>query len=129
MTHPSTQTKSTADVLARFNQAFLQHDPSLLPALIADDCVVEKSNPTPESTHYVGRAACLASWQDIAVRRDGHFHVEEVMVMGEIGIIFWSYRTGIEPADTLRAINVMRVRDGLIVEGRGYVKTRQAVAA
>src|SRR5438045_6527979 len=31
----------TADVLHRFNQAFLTHDPSLLAALIAPDCVVE----------------------------------------------------------------------------------------
>jgi ketosteroid isomerase-like protein len=129
MTHTSLQSDSTADVLARFNQAFLQHDPSLLPALIAEDCVVEKSNPTPESTHHLGREACLASWQGIAANRSGHFNVEEVMVMGEVGIIFWSYRTGPESADTLRAVNVMRVRNGLIVEGRGYVKTRLSVAA
>lgn len=129
MTHASSQPASTADVLARFNQAFLQHDPSLLPALIAEDCVVERSNPTAESTHYIGREACLASWQGIAANRSGHFQVEEVMVMGEVGIIFWNYRTGPEPADLLRAVNVMRVRDGLIVEGRGYVKTRMAVTA
>lgn len=129
MTHTSAATDSTADVLARFNQAFLQHDPLLLPALIAEDCVIEKSNPTPESSHYVGRAACLASWQSIAANRDGQFHVEEVIVMGEVGMIFWRYQTGPEPADALRAINVMRVRNGQIVEGRGYVKTRPLVTA
>ena len=126
MTHPF---NDTADVLARFNEAFLRHEPALLDPLIADDCVVEKSNPVPGSTHHVGRAACLAAWKAIAADRSGEFTVDEVTALGEIGLIFWRYRTGPAPEQELRAINVMRVRDGLIAEGRGYVKTRPAVTA
>ena len=116
----------TADVLHRFNQAFLTHDPSLLAALIAPDCVVERSQPTAEGTHLVGRDACLAQWQAIAANRAGVFTLEDVVVMGERGLIFWEYRTGPGPADVSRGLNVMTVRDGLIVEGRGYLKGKAA---
>jgi ketosteroid isomerase-like protein len=113
---------STADVLHRFNQAFLRHDPSRLAGLIAPDCVVERARPTAEGTHLVGGAACLASWQAIAGDRGGVFTLEDVVVMGERGLIFWHYRTGPQPGDVLRGLNVMTVRNGLIVEGRGYTK-------
>jgi ketosteroid isomerase-like protein len=119
---------STADVLHRFNQAFLRHDPSALTELISPDCVVERSQPTAAGTHLVGGAACLASWQAIAANTAGVFTLEDVVVMGERGLIFWEYRTGPGPADVSRGINVMTVRNGLIVEGRGYVKSRPAEA-
>jgi ketosteroid isomerase-like protein len=117
---------STGDVLHRFNQAFLRHDPSLLAELIAPGCVVERSQPTAEGTHLVGGAACLASWQAIAANRNGVFTLEDVVVMGERGLIFWEYRTGPHAGDVSRGLNVMTVRDGQIVEGRGYMKTKAA---
>jgi len=119
---------STADVLYRFNQAFLSHNPSLLEDLIAPDCVVERSQPTAEGSHLVGRAACLAPWQAIAANHAGVFTLEDVVVMGERGLIFWEYRTGPNPGDVSRGLNVMTVRNGLIVEGRGYIKPKAAPA-
>ncbi|MED5620600.1 nuclear transport factor 2 family protein [Ideonella sp. BN130291] len=115
-------TSATAEVLRRFNEAFLRHEPALLPPLIAPDCVVERSQPTADSTHLVGGPACLAMWLEIAANRNGHFTLEEVVVMGERGLIFWEYRTGPGPAEVSRGLNVMTVRGGRIVEGRGYVK-------
>ena len=45
----------------------------------------------------------------------------EVWAMGERGLIFWEYRIG----DVVqKGLNVMTVRNGLIVEGRGYTKGR-----
>ena len=117
---------STADVLQRFNRAFLDHDPAALDALIAPDCVVERTQPTAEGTHLVGREACLANWRAIAANLAGRFTLEDVVVMGERGLIFWEYRTGPGPADVSRGLNVMTVRDGLIVEGRGYTKAKAA---
>ncbi len=116
--------RSTAEVLQRFNQAFLDHDPSLLPELIAADCVVERAQPTAEGTHLVGRAACLASWQAIAADRAGVFTLEDVVVCGDRGLVFWEYRSGADPGRVSRGLNVMTVRDGLIVEGRGYMKAK-----
>lgn len=119
---------STADVLQRFNEAFQHHDPSRLPALIAEDCVVERAQPGPDGTHYVGREACLSNWQALAANRAGVFELEDVVVMGEIGLIFWGYRTGPAPGEVSRGLNVMRVRHGLIVEGRGYLKAPRVAA-
>ena len=123
---PSTH-GSTADVLQRFNQAFLRHEPWLLAELISPECVVERSQPTAEGTHLVGGPACLAAWQAIAANRNGVFTLEDVVVLGERGLIFWEYRTGPNPGDVSRGLNVMTVRNGLIVEGRGYVKSKPAV--
>lgn len=112
----------TAAVLARFNQAFLDHDPSLLDALIAPGCTVERAQPTPEGTHLVGRDACLANWRALASNRQGTFTIEDVQVMGETGLIFWHYRFGPDAGQAQRGLNVMVVRDGLVVGGRGYTK-------
>ncbi|WP_341677525.1 nuclear transport factor 2 family protein [Niveibacterium sp. SC-1] len=117
---------STEEVLHRFNRAFLEHDPAALAPLIAPDCVVERSQPSPQQTHLHGREACLAMWQAIAANREGAFELEEVIALGELGLIFWTYRTGTDGADVSRGLNVMRVREGLIVEGRGYLKGRSA---
>jgi ketosteroid isomerase-like protein len=116
----------TAEVLRRFNAAFLTHDPSLLDALIAPDCIVERAQPTAQGTHLVGRDACLASWKAIAGNRGGVFTLEEVVVMGERGLIFWEYRTGPGAHEVSRGLNVMTVRGGLIVEGRGFQKAKTA---
>lgn len=112
----------TAAILDRFNRAFLEHDPALLDELIAPDCEVERSQPTPEGTHLVGRAACLANWRALASNRQGTFTIEDVHVMGEVGLVFWHYRFGPEAGQAQRGLNVMTVRDGLVVSGRGYVK-------
>jgi ketosteroid isomerase-like protein len=116
----------TAEVLRRFNAAFLTHDPSLLDALIAPDCIVERAQPTAQGTHLVGRDACLASWKAIAGNRGGVFTLEDVVVMGERGLIFWEYRTGPGAHEVSRGLNVMTVRGGLIVEGRGFQKAKAA---
>jgi ketosteroid isomerase-like protein len=115
--HPASAV--TAQVLHEFNRAFQEYDPSLLPPLIAPDCVIERLTPTAEGTHLVGREACLASWQAIAAHRAGRFTLGEVWILGDRGLIFWEYRVG---DTTQTGLNVMTVRDGLIVEGRGYTK-------
>ena len=37
-------------------------------------------------------------------------------------IILWRFCWGEGEQNSVRGVNLMRVRDGLIVEGRGYVK-------
>jgi hypothetical protein len=43
--------------------------------------------------------------------------------MGEHATIRWRYHFGDGPADSVRGVNLMRVRDGRIVEAFGYGKT------
>jgi ketosteroid isomerase-like protein len=112
----------TRELINRFNQAFQQHDPSLLDDLVAEDCVLENNQPAPDGSRHVGREACLALWKSIAGDRAGSFESEEIRVLGDHALLFWRYRWGGGPNDSVRGINVMRVREGRIVEGRGYVK-------
>lgn len=115
-------TPDTAAVLQRYTRAFIEHDPALLESLVAADCVIERSTPRDGQTHLVGRAACLENWQALAADRGGTFTIEEIVTLGERGLVFWHYRFGAGPADAQRGLNVLEVRDGLIVGGRGYVK-------
>ena len=109
-------------VIERFNSAFLRHEPALLDDLIAEDCVLENTTPAPLGARYVGREACLSLWRGIAKNRDAHFELEEVQVQGDHAQIRWRYCWGASEAESVRGVNLMRVRAGKIVEGRGYVK-------
>ena len=85
--------------------------------------------PAPEGTRYVGRTACLAFWKNLANNRDGAFADEDIVAGGEHGIIRWRYRFGPGLSQSVRGVNVMRVRDGLIIEALGYVKSGDASVA
>ena len=111
---------TTEAVLRRFNDVFLSHDPAALPELVAADCVIENTVPAPDGARYEGRAACIALWTEIATMPGTFFEVENVTVLGEQGIIRWRYHWG--EGSSVRGVNLMRVRDGLIVEAQGYVK-------
>jgi hypothetical protein len=117
--HPS----QTLQILQRFNQAFIEHNASLLDDLIGEDCVMESVEPAPDGTRYVGRSACLEFWQKLASNRDGAFTPEDIVAIDEHGFIRWRYRFGPGLSQSVRGVNVMRVRDGLIVEALGYVKS------
>lgn len=112
----------TAELMQRFNDAFLCHEPALLDDLIAPDCTLENTTPAPDGARHEGRAACLAVWHAIAANRDAWFEPECTVVCGERAMIRWRYRWGSGDAESLRGVNLMQVRDGLIVEALGYVK-------
>ena len=123
------QSSRTLQIIQRFNQAFIQHDGALLDGMIADDCVMESVEPAPEGTRFVGLKACLEFWQNLANNRDGQFADEEIVALGDRAIIRWRYRFGTELSKSVRGVNLMRVRDGLIVEALGYVKSGDAAVA
>jgi hypothetical protein len=114
--------RTTAELMERFNAAFLRHDPTLLEDLIAEDCVIENTVPAPDGARYEGRAACLAWWQQVATTPGTGFEEEAVEVFGERAILRWRFHWGAAANESVRGVNLMRVRDGLIVEAQGYVK-------
>ena len=123
-----TQASRTLQTVTQFNRAFVQYDASLLDDLIAEDCVMESVEPAPDGTRYVGREACLEFWQRLARNRDGAFVAEDIAAIEDRAIILWRYRFGPALSKSVRGVNVMRVRDGLIVEALGYVKSGEASA-
>lgn len=114
--------QSTSEVIRRFNEAFQRHDPAALPELIAADCVIENASPAPNGSRHVGREACLELWRRLATAEGTQFDTEEVVVTGERATIRWRLRWGEAETQSVRGVNLMRVRDGQIVEALGYVK-------
>jgi ketosteroid isomerase-like protein len=119
--------RTTAEVIDRFNHAFVGHDADALDDLVGADCVMEAIQPAPDGARYEGRDACLAFWRALAENRATRFEPEDVTVTGDRATIRWRYHFGDGPADSVRGVNLMLVRDGLIVEALGYVKTAGAV--
>lgn len=115
-------TRETSELMRRFNDAFLRHQPALLDDLIAEDCVMESIQPAPDGTRYEGREACLAFWRALAGDPESSFTVEDVVAAGDRAVIRWRFHYGEGQQDTVRGVNVMLVRDGQIVEALGYAK-------
>lgn len=115
------RTNDTAEIMRRFNLAFLDHQPELLEDLIAPDCVMESIQPAPNGTRYEGYAACLAFWQAIATDPVAWFDVEDTVAMGDHATIRWRFNFG--DGNSVRGVNIMRVLDGKIVEALGYAKS------
>lgn len=116
------ESEVTREILERFNIAFEAHRPEALDDLIGEGCILENTAPAPDGARYEGREACLDFWKGIASSASLAFKAEEIAAMGDRGIIRWQLRWGEQEADRIRGVNIMRVRDGKIVEGLGYVK-------
>jgi ketosteroid isomerase-like protein len=112
----------TSEVIRRFNDVFQRHDPSPLAEIVAEDCVIENTVPAPDGSRHVGRAACVELWRQIATTPEISFDLEAVDVLDDRAIIRWRMRRGADGRDSLRGVNLMRVRGGRIVEAMGYVK-------
>jgi len=112
----------TAEILARFDQVFHSHDPAPLHELVADDCVIENTQPAPDGSRHEGKAACIELWTRIATNPDIGFENECIIARGDRGEIRWRLKWGEGPGESVRGVNLMRVRDGRIVEALGYVK-------
>lgn len=117
-----TSSDHTLAVLHRFNEVFLRHDPSGLGELVAEDCVIENTQPAPDGSRHEGREACIALWSGIATAPKIWFEPEAVEAFGDFGIIRWRLRWEAGGGGSVRGVNLMRLRDGRIVEAQGYVK-------
>jgi ketosteroid isomerase-like protein len=119
---PSMAHRDTAEVIKRFNDAFLERDDAKLVDLVADGCVMESTQPAPNGTRYEGYEACLGFWQDLITDPEGSFEPEDVSVSGDRATIRWRYRFGEGEESSVRGVTLMHVRNGKIVEALGYVK-------
>nr|WP_283254745.1 nuclear transport factor 2 family protein [Luteimonas galliterrae] len=93
--------QTTVEVIRRYNEAFEQHDPTLLSELVAEDCVIENTTPAPNGSRHVGREACLALWGRIAANPDIRFDIEAVEVADERATIRWRLRWGEDESESL----------------------------
>jgi ketosteroid isomerase-like protein len=116
------KSNETSDVVRRFNQAFLEHDPAAFEDLVGQDCVMESIQPAPDGTRYDGYEVNLAFWQAMATDRVNRFEVEETFVMGDRANVMWRLHFG-GGGGSVRGVSLIRVREGRIVEALAYAKT------
>lgn len=109
-------------IIDQFNNAFQMHDPTFLTDLIAEDCVME-SIQGPDGILYEGYSSCYNFWSALATDPNTHFDVEEIFVYGDRATIKWRYHWGQHKDHSVRGVNLMRVKNGKIVEALGYSKT------
>jgi hypothetical protein len=114
--------RTTREVLDLYNDAFRSHDPGLLDDLVADDCVIEDTGPAPDGARHEGGRACLARWSELAGNRALRFTPEKAEIHGDLAVQPWALRWGDGEQDRVRGVNLIRIRDGRIVEARGYMK-------
>ena len=115
---------TTADVVARFNDAINRHDPAAVAALLTDDTVFENTGPVPDGARLEGKAAVAGFWEKWFVSNaDARFEAEEVIVAGDRCTVRWIYRKMRDGKPWhLRGIDVFTVRDGKIAAKFAYVK-------
>ncbi len=114
----------TRAAVERFNEAFNRHDVDAVMAAMTDDCVFESTAP-PHGERFVGAAAVKRAWDEFfASSPTAHFDAEDMIVSGDACVVRWRY-SWTEPGGTtgsVRGVDVITVRDGLVTEKLAYVK-------
>jgi SnoaL-like domain len=125
MTHVTPAGASAEDVLSRFTAALNRHDLSAALALTSNNCVFESSSPAPAGERSIGHTELEMAWKPIVEDPSSHFTIEESFTAGESFMAGtrvvqrWRY----DWADGyVRGVELVTVRDGLIVEKLAYVK-------
>jgi ketosteroid isomerase-like protein len=112
---------ATTDAIDRFNEAFNRHDVDAVMAAMTEDCVFEGTG-APDGQRYTGREAVRGAWKDFfAGSPDAHFETEEMFAAGDRCIVRWLYQWG-DAGNHVRAVDIMRVRDGKVAEKLAHVK-------
>jgi ketosteroid isomerase-like protein len=114
---------TTAETVARFNDAFRTGDTEGMAALVHDDCLMVSAQPAPDGTAYVGKEACVEFWAELMADESTTFEVEHVFADGDWATVRWRYRFGPTDAESVLGVNVTRVSDGRVIEQLGYTKT------
>jgi ketosteroid isomerase-like protein len=123
MTGPDPHSRSTAETIAAFNEAFKRRDKAALADLVHDDCLMVSAQPAPDGTDYVGKDASMAFWAAMLDDDSTTFEVHDVFVDGDWAAVRWRYRYGPTDAESVLGVNITRVSDGRVIEQLGYTKT------
>jgi len=113
------------DVVRRFEAAWEAWDLDAIMALMAEDAVFESTGPAPDGQRVEGHAAIRAEWEGMfRDTRDASFTFEEAFVCGERATARWRFGWTDEAgvSGQVRGADVMRVRDGRVMEKFSYVK-------
>jgi ketosteroid isomerase-like protein len=119
------ETTATLEAARRFLDAFRRHDADGVMAAMVDDCVFENTWPAPDGERHVGQAAVRRFWEQFFRENpSAAFETEEIFAAGPRCVVRWVYRwrNADGSAGHVRGVDVLRVRDGKVVEKLSYVK-------
>lgn len=111
----------TLRVVRKFMTAFRERDPSLIPDLVGESCVMEGMQPAPDGLRVEGYLDNVKVWQAMVVDASGTFEDEDLVIAGDRAIERWRYR--FPDGSSVRGVTLLRVEDGKIVEALAYGKT------
>lgn len=117
--------RSVRDVVDRFCAAWEGWDLEAVMALMADDAVFESTGPAPDGRRIEGAAAIGGEWAAMfRETRDPEFRFEESFVSGDRATARWRFSWTNDDGSRghVRGADVLRVRDGVVVEKLSYVK-------
>jgi ketosteroid isomerase-like protein len=117
-----TKGEETRRAVDRFNEAFNRHDVDDVMRAMTSDCVFEDTSP-PHGTRHEGADAVRAAWEGFfAASPTAHFDAEDVIIVGDRCVVQWRYSWTDDGGGTVRGVDVLRVRGGLVAEKFAYVK-------
>src|SRR6476469_7109547 len=112
-------TDETRDAIERFHDALNSHDNDALALLVHEERVFEPTDP-PDGTRHVGRDAVVAACEVFFDQSpEARFEMEEILTVDDRALVRWRYAW---TDGHVRGVDVMRVRDGKVVETFAYVK-------
>jgi ketosteroid isomerase-like protein len=118
-------TEATLTAVRRIDVAINQRDLAGVMEVMSDDTVWENTFPAPDGERYEGYAAVRAAFERF-FHDSPHaaFDIEETYACGERAIVRWRYNwveSNGAPGH-IRGVDLLRVRDGKVVECFSYVK-------
>jgi ketosteroid isomerase-like protein len=119
------ETAATLATVRRFLDAFARHDVDGIMAAMDEDCVFENTWPPPDGERHVGQAAVRRFWEQFfRGTPSAAFETEEMFAGGARCVVRWLYRwrNADGSAGHVRGVDLLRVRDGKVVEKLSYVK-------
>jgi steroid delta-isomerase-like uncharacterized protein len=112
--------------IARFNEAFNQHDVEAVMRLMTDDIVFENTSGGRFEGHAAVRGVLTRAFELMSM---GRFDTEGMFAAGDRCVVLWTYtfNTAEPERGHVRGVDVFRVRDGLVAEKFSYVKSGEFV--
>ena len=119
-------TEQTPTTIARFNEAFNQHDVEAVMQLMTDDVVFENTSGGRFEGQAAVRGVLTRAFELMA---KGRFETEDMFAAGDRCVVRWTYTFDTEEPERghVRGVDIFRVRDGLVAEKFSYVKSEAFV--
>lgn len=109
----------TREVIERVHDALNGHDIDALARLQHEECVFKTTDP-PDGTRHVGREAVLGACREFFEQSpNARFEMEEILTLDDRALVRWRHAW---TDGHVRGVDVMRVRDGKVIETFAYVK-------